>query len=180
MLFQSEGQIVMFWVPAASRLSSVKMTARLVPKEGTFPHCNTVHLGGVQKFHLPSWKGHDGEIIQVLQCLGMGPSLWPLLSWLKGAGRNYTEKSSSLLIIFSPSVQLSGNSVMETNLVSLLFPKVSGCFSDLCLFLSPQECAPGYYRDTKGLFLGKCIPCHCNGHSDQCLPGSGICLVSKQ
>uniref|UniRef100_A0A8C3LL69 Laminin subunit alpha-5 n=1 Tax=Chrysolophus pictus TaxID=9089 RepID=A0A8C3LL69_CHRPC len=41
---------------------------------------------------------------------------------------------------------------------------------------SCQECAPGYYRDTKGLFLGKCIPCNCNGHSDQCLPGSGICL----
>uniref|UniRef100_A0A8C3RW26 Laminin subunit alpha-5 n=1 Tax=Chelydra serpentina TaxID=8475 RepID=A0A8C3RW26_CHESE len=38
------------------------------------------------------------------------------------------------------------------------------------------ECAPGYYRDTKGLFLGKCVPCHCNGHSDQCLPGSGICI----
>ncbi|XP_053101455.1 laminin subunit alpha-5 isoform X2 [Hemicordylus capensis] len=41
---------------------------------------------------------------------------------------------------------------------------------------SCQECAPGYYRDTKGLFLGKCIPCSCNGHSDQCLPGSGICI----
>uniref|UniRef100_A0A670Y1P9 Laminin subunit alpha 5 n=1 Tax=Pseudonaja textilis TaxID=8673 RepID=A0A670Y1P9_PSETE len=41
---------------------------------------------------------------------------------------------------------------------------------------SCQECAPGYYRDIKGLFLGKCIPCDCNGHSDQCLPGSGTCL----
>ncbi|XP_067324319.1 laminin subunit alpha-5 isoform X1 [Anolis sagrei] len=41
---------------------------------------------------------------------------------------------------------------------------------------SCQECAPGYYRDTKGLFLGKCIPCNCNGHSDQCLPGSGLCI----
>ncbi|XP_051832660.1 laminin subunit alpha-5 [Antechinus flavipes] len=41
---------------------------------------------------------------------------------------------------------------------------------------SCQECAPGYYRDTKGHFLGKCIPCHCNGHSDRCLPGSGICV----
>lgn len=41
---------------------------------------------------------------------------------------------------------------------------------------SCQECAPGFYRDTKGLFLGKCVPCNCNGHSDQCLPGSGICV----
>ncbi|XP_069506839.1 laminin subunit alpha-5 isoform X2 [Ambystoma mexicanum] len=41
---------------------------------------------------------------------------------------------------------------------------------------SCQECAPGFYRDTKGLFLGKCIPCNCNGRSDQCLPGSGVCV----
>ncbi|XP_069035717.1 laminin subunit alpha-5 isoform X1 [Lepisosteus oculatus] len=41
---------------------------------------------------------------------------------------------------------------------------------------SCQECAPGYYRDTKGLFLGKCVPCNCNGHSDQCLHGSGTCV----
>uniref|UniRef100_A0A671KLI3 Laminin subunit alpha-5-like n=1 Tax=Sinocyclocheilus anshuiensis TaxID=1608454 RepID=A0A671KLI3_9TELE len=41
---------------------------------------------------------------------------------------------------------------------------------------SCQKCAPGYYRDTKGLFLGKCVPCNCNGHSDECLHGSGICV----
>uniref|UniRef100_A0A8C4DLR4 Laminin subunit alpha-5 n=1 Tax=Dicentrarchus labrax TaxID=13489 RepID=A0A8C4DLR4_DICLA len=41
---------------------------------------------------------------------------------------------------------------------------------------SCQKCAPGYYRDTVGLFLGKCVPCNCNGHSDQCLDGSGICV----
>ncbi|KAL4655456.1 laminin subunit alpha-5 isoform X1 [Arapaima gigas] len=41
---------------------------------------------------------------------------------------------------------------------------------------SCQQCAPGYYRDTKGLFLGKCVPCNCNGHSDQCLDGLGICV----
>ncbi|XP_016088609.1 laminin subunit alpha-5-like [Sinocyclocheilus grahami] len=41
---------------------------------------------------------------------------------------------------------------------------------------SCQKCAPGYYRDTKGLFLGKCVPCNCNGHSDECLHGSGVCV----
>ncbi|KAM6977721.1 laminin subunit alpha-5 [Aplochiton taeniatus] len=41
---------------------------------------------------------------------------------------------------------------------------------------SCQKCAPGYYRDTKGLFLGKCVACNCNGHSDQCLDGTGSCV----
>ncbi|XP_075883000.1 laminin subunit alpha-5 isoform X3 [Nelusetta ayraudi] len=41
---------------------------------------------------------------------------------------------------------------------------------------SCQRCSPGFYRDTIGLFLGKCVPCSCNGHSDRCLDGSGVCL----
>uniref|UniRef100_A0A4X1UW24 Laminin subunit alpha-5 n=1 Tax=Sus scrofa TaxID=9823 RepID=A0A4X1UW24_PIG len=41
---------------------------------------------------------------------------------------------------------------------------------------SCQECAPGHYRDIKGLFLGRCVPCQCHGHSDRCLPGSGVCV----
>ncbi|XP_004644257.1 laminin subunit alpha-5, partial [Octodon degus] len=41
---------------------------------------------------------------------------------------------------------------------------------------SCQECAPGYYRDIKGLFLGRCVPCQCHGHSDHCLSGSGVCV----
>lgn len=45
------------------------------------------------------------------------------------------------------------------------------------VFCLVQECAPGYYRDTVGLFLGKCVPCSCNGHSDRCLDGSGVCVV---
>lgn len=43
---------------------------------------------------------------------------------------------------------------------------------------SCQDCAPGYYRDVKGPFLGRCVPCQCHGHSDRCLPGSGVCVVS--
>ncbi|XP_012583612.1 PREDICTED: laminin subunit alpha-5 [Condylura cristata] len=41
---------------------------------------------------------------------------------------------------------------------------------------SCQECAPGHYRDIKGLFLGRCVPCQCHGHSDRCLSGSGVCV----
>ncbi|XP_023375663.1 laminin subunit alpha-5, partial [Pteropus vampyrus] len=41
---------------------------------------------------------------------------------------------------------------------------------------SCQDCAPGYYRDIKGPFLGRCVPCQCHGHSDRCLPGSGVCV----
>ncbi|XP_035865899.1 laminin subunit alpha-5 isoform X3 [Phyllostomus discolor] len=41
---------------------------------------------------------------------------------------------------------------------------------------SCQECAPGYYRDVKGLFLGRCVPCQCHGHSDLCVPGTGTCV----
>ncbi|XP_069477011.1 laminin subunit alpha-3 isoform X2 [Ambystoma mexicanum] len=41
---------------------------------------------------------------------------------------------------------------------------------------SCQECAPGHYRDHKGLFLGRCIPCQCNGHSTRCQDASGTCI----
>ncbi|XP_056377714.1 laminin subunit alpha-3 isoform X2 [Hyla sarda] len=41
---------------------------------------------------------------------------------------------------------------------------------------SCQECAPGHYRENKGLYLGRCVPCRCNGHSTRCHDGSGICI----
>ncbi|XP_063779672.1 laminin subunit alpha-3 isoform X2 [Pseudophryne corroboree] len=41
---------------------------------------------------------------------------------------------------------------------------------------SCQECSPGHYRENKGLYLGKCVPCRCNGHSTRCHDGSGICI----
>ncbi|XP_053570955.1 laminin subunit alpha-3 [Bombina bombina] len=45
---------------------------------------------------------------------------------------------------------------------------------------SCQECAPGYYRDNQGSFLGRCVPCRCNGHSSRCQDGSGICINCQQ
>ncbi|XP_074208255.1 laminin subunit alpha-3 isoform X2 [Camelus bactrianus] len=41
---------------------------------------------------------------------------------------------------------------------------------------SCQGCSPGYYRDHKGLYTGRCVPCSCNGHSNRCQDGSGICI----
>nr|XP_035126645.2 LOW QUALITY PROTEIN: laminin subunit alpha-3 [Callithrix jacchus] len=41
---------------------------------------------------------------------------------------------------------------------------------------SCQGCSPGYYRDLKGLYTGRCVPCNCNGHSNRCQDGSGICI----
>nr|XP_033789765.1 laminin subunit alpha-3 [Geotrypetes seraphini] len=46
-----------------------------------------------------------------------------------------------------------------------------GYLGDSC-----QECAPGYYRDNRGLFLGQCVPCNCNGHANRCQDGTGICI----
>ena len=42
-----------------------------------------------------------------------------------------------------------------------------------------QGCSPGYYRENKGLYTGWCVPCNCNGHSNRCQDGSGVCIVSK-
>ncbi|KAM5219505.1 laminin subunit alpha-3 isoform 2-T2 [Hipposideros larvatus] len=39
-----------------------------------------------------------------------------------------------------------------------------------------QGCSPGYYRENKGLYTGRCVPCNCNRHSNRCQDGSGICI----
>ncbi|XP_039073654.1 laminin subunit alpha-3 isoform X2 [Hyaena hyaena] len=43
-------------------------------------------------------------------------------------------------------------------------------------FKPSQGCSPGYYRDSKGAYTGRCVPCNCNGHSNRCQDGSGICI----
>lgn len=39
-----------------------------------------------------------------------------------------------------------------------------------------QKCQPGYYRDGSSPFLGLCVPCECNGLSDECEDRTGRCL----
>ncbi|XP_028448188.1 laminin subunit alpha-3 isoform X2 [Perca flavescens] len=41
---------------------------------------------------------------------------------------------------------------------------------------SCEKCAPGYYRDSSGPFLGRCVPCECNGLADECEGRTGRCL----
>ncbi|KAM9323132.1 laminin subunit alpha-3-like [Pholidichthys leucotaenia] len=41
---------------------------------------------------------------------------------------------------------------------------------------SCEKCAPGYYRDGSGPYLGRCVPCECNGLADECEDGTGRCL----
>ncbi|KAM8850161.1 laminin subunit alpha-3-like isoform 2-T2 [Spinachia spinachia] len=41
---------------------------------------------------------------------------------------------------------------------------------------SCEKCATGYYRDHSGPFLGRCVPCECNGLSDECEERTGRCL----
>ncbi|XP_072174592.1 basement membrane-specific heparan sulfate proteoglycan core protein-like [Diadema setosum] len=41
--------------------------------------------------------------------------------------------------------------------------------------LSCEDCAPGFTRSGGGLYLGTCIPCNCNGHSNQCDQETGVC-----
>ncbi|XP_010131481.1 PREDICTED: laminin subunit alpha-3, partial [Buceros rhinoceros silvestris] len=41
---------------------------------------------------------------------------------------------------------------------------------------SCQECGLGFYRENKGLFTGRCVPCNCNGNSNSCQDGTGKCI----
>ncbi|KAM9349369.1 laminin subunit alpha-3-like [Symphorus nematophorus] len=44
---------------------------------------------------------------------------------------------------------------------------------------SCEKCAPGFYRDNSGPFLGNCVPCECNGLANECDQKTGKCLDCK-
>ncbi|XP_077580678.1 laminin subunit alpha-3-like [Stigmatopora nigra] len=41
---------------------------------------------------------------------------------------------------------------------------------------SCEKCAPGYFRDGIGPYLGRCVRCDCNGLADECEDWTGRCL----
>ena len=44
--------------------------------------------------------------------------------------------------------------------------------------LSCEDCQPGYYKGDRGIYLGQCEPCSCSGHSNECDPKTGVCMVN--
>uniref|UniRef100_A0A3B3BCN8 Si:ch211-241e1.3 n=1 Tax=Oryzias melastigma TaxID=30732 RepID=A0A3B3BCN8_ORYME len=42
--------------------------------------------------------------------------------------------------------------------------------------MSFQKCSPGFYRDAIGPYLGRCVPCECNGLAFECEDKTGRCL----
>ncbi|KAL0902126.1 hypothetical protein ABMA27_000070 [Loxostege sticticalis] len=42
--------------------------------------------------------------------------------------------------------------------------------------MSCEQCAVGYYRLSSGPHAGLCVPCQCNGHSQECDVNTGVCL----
>lgn len=44
--------------------------------------------------------------------------------------------------------------------------------------LSCEDCAFGYTRSDEGIYLELCVPCECNGYSNECDPETGVCRVS--
>uniref|UniRef100_A0A674PDZ8 Laminin subunit alpha 3 n=1 Tax=Takifugu rubripes TaxID=31033 RepID=A0A674PDZ8_TAKRU len=41
---------------------------------------------------------------------------------------------------------------------------------------SCERCSPGYYREDSVPFPGRCVPCECNGHAEECEDKTGRCL----
>ncbi|XP_043079405.1 laminin subunit alpha-3 isoform X2 [Puntigrus tetrazona] len=49
-------------------------------------------------------------------------------------------------------------------------------FRKYCDSAQIKDCAGGYYRERSGPHKGRCVPCNCNGLSNDCDPHTGKCL----
>ncbi|XP_017807110.2 laminin subunit alpha-3 isoform X5 [Papio anubis] len=86
-------------------------------------------------------------------------------------------RSVGWLWIFGAALgQCLGYSSQQQRVPFLQPPGQSQLQASYVEFRPNQGCSPGYYRDHKGLYTGRCVPCNCNGHSNRCQDGSGICV----
>lgn len=72
-----------------------------------------------------------------------------------------------------PSVNDEGTRRVHDRGQTVRYPSVSDSASAGSQI---QKCSPGYYRDGSGPFLGRCVPCECNGLADECEDKTGRCL----
>ncbi|XP_022442545.1 laminin subunit alpha-3 isoform X4 [Delphinapterus leucas] len=86
-------------------------------------------------------------------------------------------RSAGWLWIFGAALgQCLGYNSQQQRVVLPQLPGQSQQQASYVEFKPSQGCSPGYYRDNKGLYTGRCVPCNCNGHSHRCQDGSGICM----
>nr|XP_021541737.1 laminin subunit alpha-3-like isoform X2 [Neomonachus schauinslandi] len=84
--------------------------------------------------------------------------------------------SGWLWILGAALGQCLGYNSQQQKLAFLQPPGQSHLQATYVDFKPSQGCSPGYYRDNKGPYTGRCVPCNCNGHSNRCQDGSGICI----
>nr|XP_025862311.1 laminin subunit alpha-3 [Vulpes vulpes] len=89
----------------------------------------------------------------------------------------WSARSAGWLWIFGAALgQCLGYNSQQQRVAFLQPPGQSHLQSSYVDFKPSQGCSPGYYRDNRGSYTGRCVPCNCNGHSNRCQDGSGICI----
>ncbi|ELU12610.1 hypothetical protein CAPTEDRAFT_90300, partial [Capitella teleta] len=72
------------------------------------------------------------------------------------------------------AIQMSTTSQQDTGMGRAVLVESCNCPTGYT-GTSCEECAPGFQRSETGRLLGSCLACNCNGHSNDCDPGSGDC-----
>ncbi|XP_006104519.1 laminin subunit alpha-3 [Myotis lucifugus] len=89
----------------------------------------------------------------------------------------WSARSVGWLWIFGAALgQCLGHGAQQQRLAFLQPPGQSSQQAGFVEFKPSQGCSPGYYRDNKDLYTGRCVPCNCHGHSHRCRDGSGTCI----
>nr|XP_025742630.1 laminin subunit alpha-3-like [Callorhinus ursinus] len=89
----------------------------------------------------------------------------------------WSARSAGWLWILGAALgQCLGYNSQQQKLAFLQLPGQSHLQATYVDFKPSQGCSPGHYRDNKGPYTGRCVPCNCNGHSSRCQDGSGICI----
>ncbi|KAF3858226.1 hypothetical protein F7725_011427, partial [Dissostichus mawsoni] len=70
-----------------------------------------------------------------------------------------------------PSLNDEGTQGVQGRGQAVLFPNVNDGSANYEI----EKCAPGYYREGSGYFLGRCVRCECNGLADECQDKTGRC-----